>query len=191
MKSRATLAVLSLASALAFSAPAAAQDTGFYAGFHLGQATLKDFCSGLSGPGISCDEKDTSWKILGGYQFNRNLALELGYADLGEATIAGPGIGGTLEATAFEVVAVGMLPVMDKFSLYGKIGIYRGDTEANGLGGSASETNTDLTFGVGARFDFTRNLGVRAEWQKYQDMGGGVIGEGDVDVVSVGLLWRF
>jgi len=191
MQSRATLAVLSLASALALSAPAAAQDTGFYAAFHLGQATLKDFCADVGGPGISCDEKDTSWKILGGYQFNRHLAIELGYTDLGEATVAGPGIGGTLEATAFEVVALGMLPLPDKFSLYGKVGIYRGDTEANGLGGSASETNTDLTFGIGARFDFTRNLGVRAEWQKYQDMGGGVIGEGDVDAISVGIVWKF
>jgi OmpA-OmpF porin, OOP family len=191
MKSRAALAVLGMVSALALSAPATAQDSGFYAAFHLGQATLKDFCSDVGGPGVSCDEKDTAWKILGGYQFNRNLALELGYTDFGEATVAGPGIGGTLAATAFEVVAVGMLPIADRFSIYGKIGIYRGDTEANGLGGSASETNTDLTFGIGAGFNFTRNLGVRAEWQKYQDIGGGVIGEGDVDVVSIGLLWKF
>jgi hypothetical protein len=32
---------------------------------------------------------------------------------------------------------------------------------------------------------------VRAEWQRYQDIGGGNIGEGDVDVMSIGLIYRF
>jgi len=41
------------------------------------------------------------------------------------------------------------------------------------------------------RYDFTRNLGVRAEWQKYQDVGGGDIGESDVDVLSIGAIWKF
>jgi len=194
MKSKAKtgLAILGLASAMAFTGPALAQDTGFYAGLHIGNSSASDACDGLSGPGVSCDDKDSAWKILGGYQFNKHFAVELGYTDLGEVSASGGGVNAAVEATAFEVVAVGILPLADKFSLYGKIGMYRGDTElTSNVGVNESETNNDMTFGFGVRFDFTKNLGVRAEWQKYQDLGGGNIGESDVDVISIGLIWKF
>ena len=54
-------------------------NTGWYAGASVGQSKLKDACSGIG----SCDDKDTAWRILGGYQINRNFAAELGYHDLG------------------------------------------------------------------------------------------------------------
>jgi OOP family OmpA-OmpF porin len=186
---KAQLAILSLAAALA--SPAVAQDTGFYAGLSLGQSTADDACTGVSGPGVSCDDKDTAWKILGGYQFNRHFAVELGYTDLGEVSASGPGGSASIESSAFELVAVGMMPIVDKFSIYGKLGMYRGETDASAPGVSISESNTDLTFGIGVRYDFIRNLGVRAEWQKYTDVGGGEIGEADVDVISVGIVYRF
>jgi len=44
---------------------------------------------------------------------------------------------------------------------------------------------------VGARYDVTRNVAVRAEWQRYSDMGGGNVGESDVDVMSLGLQYQF
>jgi OOP family OmpA-OmpF porin len=161
-KARAGLAALGIAGAMALTGPALAQDTGFYAGFSLGQATADDACTGVSGPGVSCDDKDSAWKILGGYQFNRHFAVELGYTDLGEVSASGPGFSASIESSAFEVVAVGMMPIADKFSIYGKLGMYRGESDASGPGGSISESTTDLTFGIGARYDFTRNLGVRA-----------------------------
>jgi OmpA-OmpF porin, OOP family len=190
-KTKAGVAILGLASAMAFTGPAVAQDSGFYAGLHIGQSSADDACEGVSGPGVSCDDKDTAWKILGGYQFNRHLAVEIGYTDLGEVSASGPGGSASIESTAFEVVAVGIFPIADKFSIYGKLGMYRGDTEATAPGVSESESNNDLTFGFGVRYDFTKNLGVRGEWQKYSDVGGGNIGEADVDVISIGLIWKF
>jgi OOP family OmpA-OmpF porin len=192
-KAKAGVSVLALVSAATFAGPVAAQDMGFYAGLSLGQASASDACDDLSGiPGISCDDKDTAWKILAGYQFNRHLAVELGYTNLGEVS-ATDGIDTvTVEATAIELVAVGMMPLANNFSIYGKIGMYRGDTEADVTGlPSVSESNTDLTFGLGVRYDFTRNLSARAEWQKYTDVGGGDIGESDIDVISLGVLFRF
>lgn len=195
-KAKAGLVILGVASAAAFAGPALAQaqDTGFYAGVTIGQSEAGDTCTGISGTGVSCDDKDTAWRILGGYQFNRHFALEFGYTDLGEVSASGPGGSVKIETTAFELVGVGSMPLMDKFSIYGKIGLYRAEAEASvNLPGFASEKedNTDLTFGIGVRYDFTRNLGVRAEWQKYQDVGGGNIGKDDVDVISIGVIWRF
>src|SRR5687768_553496 len=64
------------------TAPAWSQDRGPYVGGFFGRADMRDVCEGVS---IPCDKTDKSWKIVGGYQFSRNLAAELGYVDLGEA----------------------------------------------------------------------------------------------------------
>ena len=196
-KLKSGLAALGMVSLIAWAGPTLAQDTGFYAGIALGQSKINIDCEGAT----TCDEKDTAWKIFGGYQLNRNFAVELGYVNFGEGRVAGaaPPFGTasvTFESTAFELVAVGMLPLADKFSLYGKIGLYRADTDADvTLTGfppaTESDSNTDLTFGVGVRFDITRNLGLRAEWQRYGDVSASDFGESDIDVISLGVLFRF
>jgi OmpA-OmpF porin, OOP family len=168
--------------ALAVAGSAAAQQPSMssaYIGGTIGQAESKDGCSGIP----NCDEKDTAWRILGGYQFNRHFAAELGYYDLGEASAPS----GAIEGTIWEAVGIGSFPIFDKLSVYGKLGLYRGELE----GAAVKETNEDLTYGVGLQYDFLRNLGVRGEWQRYSKMGGGALVETDVDVLSVGVIYRF
>ena len=195
-------AALAAAALLAASAlPAWSQDSGAYVGASIGQSRVKGFCDDSGG--FSCDDKDTAWKVFGGYQFNRHFGVEVGYTDLGEVGISGVlsgvSVRGDIGVTAFDLMAVGAIPVMDRLSVYGKLGIYRAETERKITGtlgtvtvtDTDKETNTDLTFAFGAKFDITRNFGVRVEWQRYLDVGGGDIGEDDVDVLSVGLLFRF
>src|SRR5687767_9551926 len=65
----------------------------FYVGAGLGKATAKDWCHepALAAGAARCDDKDTTWRLLAGYQFSRHFAIEGGYHDLGklQATIAG------------------------------------------------------------------------------------------------------
>jgi opacity protein-like surface antigen len=70
------------------------------------------------------------------------------------------------------------------------LGFYRGDTKQTGTV-SASKTNTGMTFGLGAGYEVSRKLGVRAEWQRYNDVGGGNITKHDIDVLGVGVTWKF
>jgi OmpA-OmpF porin, OOP family len=167
-------------------------------GGSLGQSQAKDACSGAT----SCDDKDTAWKIFGGYQINRNFAAEFGYTDLGKvsgtAVISGVNLSESFEANAWELVGIGSVP-FGRISPYGKLGLYRGEVKGRVVGtpggvtatASGKDTNTDLTFGLGVNFDFTRNIGIRGEWQRYKKMGGDDVGESDVDVLSVGLTYRF
>ena len=191
-----------LGAAMAASSPAAlAQapgDMGWYVGASLGQTEVNLDCTGTT----ACDDKDSSWKIFAGYQFVRNFALEFGYTDLGEVTASTPAIGiippasVAIESTVWELVAVGMLPLAERFSLYGKLGLYRADTDIEvnfvSLGSvTDSDSNTDLTFGIGVRFDITPRLGVRLEWQRYSGVSAADFDDGDVDVMSLGVAWRF
>jgi len=191
-----------LGAAMAALSPAAlAQapgDRGWYVGGALGQTEVELDCTGTT----ACDDKDSSWKIFAGYQVNRNFAVEFGYGDVGKVTASTPPIGiippanVAIETTVWELVAVGVLPLAERFSAFGKLGLYRADTDVRidfvGLGSvTDSDSNTDLTFGIGVRFDMTPRLGARLEWQRYSDVAAADFDEGDVDVISLGVAWRF
>lgn len=194
-KSKTTLTTAGLVAAMLFAGPATAQMMDWsaaYIGGSIGQSQAKDACDGAAFAGVTCDDKDTAWKIFAGYQFNRNFAVEVGYTDLGEVSASAGGATVSAEATALEVVGIGSIPVADRFSVYGKLGLYRGETDlSSNFGVSGDESNNDLTFGFGVRFDLSRNAAIRAEWQRYGDVGGDSTGESDIDVMSVGLIWRF
>lgn len=174
---------------------AQSNDHKIYVGGHIGQAKAQSSCDGLAGTGISCDDTDTSWKVLGGYKFSRNFAAELGYIDFGEIKASAPGVSVSFKSHAFDLVGIGILPVVDRFSVYGKLGVYHGTVDGHAAVGAASadvsDDATDLTFGFGAAFDIMRQVALRAEWQRYNDVGGSDTGKDDIDVMSVGLLFRF
>lgn len=191
-------------SGLLAGAPAALaqQDAGFYAGGAIGQAKAKDACTGLGGTGFagSCDDKDTAWKIFGGYQFNRNLGAELGYVDLGEFTASGTFLGApataSIEAKGVELVGVGTIPFTPQLAAYGKAGIFRWDVDSSARVGAgaaaANDDGTDFTFGVGLKYDFTRNLAARLEFQRYNNVGEtNTTGQSDVNLWTLGVMFRF
>jgi OmpA-OmpF porin, OOP family len=166
-------------------------DAGFYAGAALGQAKHKEGCDGVPS-GLSCDDSDLGWKIFGGYQFSPNFAAEVAYTDLGETKFSDPTDSVTFRPTAWEAVAIGMYPFPEGFTLYGKLGLYRAETKLDStFGFSEKDSTNDVTFGFGGRYDFNRNFAVRVEWQRYADVGGDNIGTSDIDIFSVGALWKF
>jgi len=190
MKSAVIAAVALTASAFALPAAAQMNLSAFYVGATVGQSEFKNACDGTTG---SCDDKDTAWRILLGYQLNRNFAVEAGYHDLGKAEASGAGVTASIKTKIWELVAVGMLPVANQFSVYGKLGGYHAKSEGtSNIGVSADENNNGVTWGVGGQWDPMANLGVRLEWQQYHDIGGDSLGGKDnVNVISVGALWRF
>jgi OOP family OmpA-OmpF porin len=150
--------------ALAMSAGALAQKqqagTGFYIGGEIGNA---DFGS----------DDDTSLKILGGYQINRHFAAEVGYSQLFDK--------GGAEVTAFELVGVGMYPLGNQFSIFGKLGIASVNVDTV----VGSNDNTELTFGVGVQYDLNPKFGFRGQWQRYDT------DPNSVDVLSIGVIYKF
>lgn len=124
------------------------------------------------------NDEDTSIRILGGYQVNKNIAAELGYTDLGSVS------GGSAKGKAWDLVGVGSIPLADKFSVYGKLGFAW--SEVKGFG--QNESGLEMTYGVGASYDFSPTVSFRGEWQKYPDAGDGAT---DIDVLSIGVIFRF
>jgi OmpA-OmpF porin, OOP family len=192
-----TLAVFLGAGALALSQASFAQDMGWYVGATFGQSKFKQFCSDTAGPGADCDDKDKAIRILGGYQLNRVLAAEVGYSQLGKAKASVPGASVENKASVWELDGIAALPIGSAFSIYGKGGVYHGETKATfsstAFGSNENKvSNTAFTYGAGVRFDFMRNLALRAEYQRYQGLGDNdSTGQTDIEVLSLGVLWKF
>lgn len=167
MSKKAWIAAMLGAAAMAMSAGALAQkqsETGWYAGFSLGQNDDYD--------------DEFAYRISGGYQINRNVAVEFGYTSLGERTVFGT----TVDASAWDVIGLYKFPLQNQLSLYGLAGFTRVEAEVFVPGvGKVSDTTTDITFGVGVQYDFSRQLGVRAQYQDYDGSG----------VISVGVVYKF
>jgi OmpA-OmpF porin, OOP family len=187
---------------LAFSAPFAlaggavpqAPTSGFYVGAGIGKATAKDWCSdaALAGGAARCDDKDTAWRFLAGYQINRNFSVEGGYHDLGkvQATIAGAQR--DMKMNAWELDVLAGMPVGGIVSIYGKLGGFRAETRGGGTATNIEERKARITFGGGVQADVLSSFSVRAEWQRYPKLGGGAFGGStDVNVLSMLGIYRF
>jgi len=212
---------LSLGLSLTLCGAAFAQDEGPYIGAGAGQSKVKDpgSCSDLAGlfnPGFSCSitDTDTGWKVFGGYQANRNVAIEASYVDLGASKLSASGTvtlpptvqataSGKITATGFSFDVILSAPITEAFSVSARAGLFAwtlktsvSATASNGIT-TASASQSDSTsgnafdFGIGARYDFGRNVGVRVEFQRFKDVGDDTTGKSDVDLISASLVYLF
>jgi OOP family OmpA-OmpF porin len=196
----------------------AAYAQGWYMGAGTGPSKANNLgnCSNLSGlldPGFACDSGDLSfgWKLFAGYEITRNLAVEGSYVDLGEFTVSASGNafgappGNTVTAsvrdrpTGFGLDAVGTWPVTEQVGVIGRVGIFAWTLDASAntsrkFIGSVSETDkptgTGFDFGVGGKYDVDKNLGIRAEIQKFASIGNGTTGKSDVYLISASVVYR-
>jgi len=189
-----------------------ASDAGWYAGANIGQASAKidnaNITNNLLGSGfatssISNDDSDTGAKLFGGYKFNRNFALEGGYFDLGRfgftaTTVPAGTLKGSIKLKGVNLDAVGILPFNQKFSAFGRVGVnyakasdsFSGTGAVTVLNTNPSKSEANLKFGAGLQYDFTNALGMRFEAERYR-INDAVGSNGDVDLLSVGLVYRF
>jgi OOP family OmpA-OmpF porin len=173
-----TQVVGSIFLALGMTSTALAQND-FYAGASIGQATM-DGCDGLT----RCDDEDTSWKVFGGWELNRNIAIEAAWVDLGEVSGSMGGSAASIEVDGWVLAGKGMLPINEQFGVFAKLGMIMWDAEGGGAASGIDDDGTDLIYGLGAQYMFTDRFGVVGEWEWYDI-------DTDVDLFSIGAFIKF
>ena len=137
---------------------------------------------------FACEKRDTAYKLFTGATINRYLGAEVTYLDFGDVDRNG----GETEAYGFNLGLVGTLPVGAQFSLLGKVGTIYSRTRtrtATPLVASGRDDGFGLSYGIGARYDLTRNWAVRADWDRYRAQFRS--GDDYISVVSAGLAYTF
>jgi OOP family OmpA-OmpF porin len=189
-----------------------AADSGWYGGFGIGQskAEIDDerITAGLLGSGLATtsiidDRSDFAYKIFGGYKFNQYFALEGGYFNLGKFSFVSTTnpqgtLTGKIKIQGLNLDAVGILPLSEKFSALGRIGVQYAQASDNFDGTGAvvvldpnpSKNAANYKVGLGVQYDVTPSVGLRGEYERYR-INDAVGNRGDIDFLSVGLVFGF
>ena len=200
-----------IASVLASSA-LADDDSYFYGGLGLGQSRARiDVdrvaselrASGLTPTDITRDEEHFAGKVFAGYQFNRYVALEGGYFNLGSfgyiASTAPSGyLDGRIKLQGVNFDVIGALPLGDRLSAIGRVGAIYADARDNFTGGGAvvvldpnsSERKVGFKFGGGLQYAISPYVLVRAEAERYR-VPDAIGNHGDINLFSVSVVIPF
>ncbi len=165
--------------------------------------TTDSLLKSSNSPGsFTSQRQDTAYKIFGGYQFNKNFALEAGYFNLGKFTYGTALPGGTLngryeiEGVNFDLV--GTMPLGAKWSALARVGVQHANTRDSfsgpGLPASASVDNSsrvnNVKVGLGMQYEITPSVLVRAEAERFR-VRDGISNNGDVNYYSMSLVFPF
>lgn len=194
------------------SPPAAATQDGWYGGISIGrsEASISEeriraelTAAGRTMTSIDEDHQDIGWKLFGGMKFNKHFALEGGYFNLGKfgftATTSPTGTyTGSAKVQGVNLDAVGILPITEKISAFGRAGLIYAEVKDtfSGTGGvvvsnsNPKKSDGNFKYGFGVQYDFTPRLGLRGEWERYR-VNDAVGNTGDIDMLLVGLVYTF
>lgn len=194
--------------------PAVAQQNEgyFYGGVSLGQSQAKideeRITAGLLGAGLTTtsmalDERDTGYKLFGGYQLNRYVALEAGYFNLGKfgfksTTVPAGTLSGQIKLQGLNLDVVGTLPLTERLSAIGRVGAqyasardnFSGTGAVNVLDPNPSKRAANYKLGAGLQYEISRSLLVRTEVERYR-IDDAVGNRGGVNLFSVSLVIPF
>jgi len=206
--------VLALAATVA--APAAQGAEGrWYLGAGGGESRLKNDDSSINaalvGTGATAtaftkDDNSVQYKFYVGYEINKYFAVEGGYFHLGDFSFnavtapAGTFAGNIKNSKGWNLDLLGRLPLyQERFSIFARVGGQSSKTSDlfSGTGAATfpvnpapSKSEINWKAGAGAEFMFTKNLGTRAEWERYH-ISDGFNGHLDVDAYTLNLLYKF
>jgi OOP family OmpA-OmpF porin len=196
---------------VSMAAAAYGADSGFYLGADLGRsdypANVKFRVDSSTLASGNLSNHDLGWAITGGYRFNRYVAIEAGYLDLG--TLSGPlaNIAGASTASGhFDLsvrgatqAVVGILP-FGNWEGYLKLGYFYSDVRLSlsGVSGAgpfnykASVSDLSEWAGVGLRYRLAQHWQVNVEYDRYGSVGDrGKTGTYTNSTPSVGFAYRF
>ena len=199
-----------IVAALAIAPAASADDSGWYLGAGLGLADTADTsqlcCAGFPLLTGRTDDNKTSWGVAAGYRFNPNIALELGYVDLGEFTSEVTDATGATDARAavgfsadgVTLAMIGTFPI-GKWEPYLKAGVfysntvleYSGSLSGTDFGARITNDDEDALYGIGVRYAVSERLRIYVDSTYFMEVGEPETGRSDYLNTSVGALWRF
>lgn len=155
-----------------------AADSGPYVGLNMGQSSTDNLP--LS------DKNATAVSVVGGYQFNRYLGVEVQYTDFGSVTFQS---GGSSDITGIGLSVVGSYPFTDKWSAFLRVGATH--TEVKSVAGVGEVGRCNANGGVGGQYNVTPALGIRLSYDSYGVGGRDTLDKATTSLISMGVVYKF
>ncbi len=174
MKKLLLVAALSVATTSVFA-------QSFYVGGSLGISQNKLWVDpGLAADDISLsqDKRDMSAKALVGYNINDRFAVEASYTDLGKNKTTYTDTTGNDDpfnaSSKFKATTIALKANVAKFDQvtpFIKLGLTRLSNEETSPDGTLKNTKSNLYYAIGADYDLTKQISLRAEYENYGKAG--------------------
>ena len=111
------------------------------------------------------------------------MGAEATYIEWGKVTAATSTAGVSAKQHSFGIAGVASLPVGTGFSLQAKLGFLSTEQQTQSPTSRVDRSETEVHYGVGARYAFPGGLAVRGEWERADKL--------EVQLFSVGVEYRF
>jgi hypothetical protein len=182
------------------------------------EQNLEDFLLSANAPiqgelSSGTEESDIGYQAMFGFRFHRFFSAELGLAQFGSLVSSAHGdldLGGGFVPTSVSysytaggpvLSAIGILPLGNKFELFGRLGYLfasaerkfsaRVDGESAGSGSVKGDSQNPV-YGLGFAWHINQVYSVRGEFQKLDDIGEeSRTGTEDLTVIGLGVIIRF
>ena len=154
-----------------------------YLGASLG-STSSEFCTGLN----NCGETGNTWKAYSGVRMGEKIFVEGGYVKFGEQKGNDGSAEVSSKAKGYSTAGVVTYSLNEQIELFGKAGMWWWKNEKKLANTTTKAEGSDLLLGVGANYNLGDNMGVRAEWERYQ-MSSDDSAKQALDLLSVGVTF--
>ncbi len=191
------IAIIALLSVFV-ATPALADNSGkFYVGGSLGSASFADANVTINGTPNTFPNPG-ALGLVGGYHFNQNLAVEVGYTSFAKSTLTGTSGDVTLKTQSLNLAAVGTYPLNSAYDVLGKLGIssnsYTEETTGSLVfasgGTSQTGSQSSVLFGLGAQYHATSQLSFRAQYESFGKIASGSNAP-SISALSLGVFYDF
>lgn len=192
-KSMLALALIACAFAVPTLTQAADYSSGAFINGQAGQSKLK---------GVNAsDDTDTGFAINGGYRWAVTptvlLGVEGGYVDLGKFTDKIPGASAEFKLSGWNLGVNGKFAIADQWYFSARAGFFNGhrklsgtvDTGAGVISVSESNNKNKYYGGVGFGYDFSNNVSVGLNYDRFWANDSDIDAKGDL--LSVSAEYRF
>ena len=174
------------------TAMGAAQAQGPYVGLAVASADHNFDLGGASSTDAAGYKANA--KVFGGVDITPMFGIEAGYTDIRKAdhtfTVAGVPGSATTDGRRSYLAGKATMPVNDKFSVYGKLGV--GYSKVNVSSAtplvSRSDSDTEAYGAIGGQYNINEKVALLAEYERYgkqKDFGA------KADVITVGARYNF
>lgn len=167
---------------LLFAVNLANAGEGFSIGASMARASVE-----AQGLGQTVDGDADGSRIFGSYMFTPRYGIEAGFSDFGSPDDSSIAPNLEVESESYDLYAVGVQPITEKFDLFGKLGLVRSTTEIEEDDTTeVSTSSTDLALGFGGEYSVSERFAIRSEFEWVDSDNSGA-----VTMISLGGVFRF
>lgn len=178
----------------AFALSGAASAQSVYGVVSLGSSRLDLDCTGAT----SCDKTDTAYKLLGGYKFSPNFAVEAGVLGFGKARASDATVAADISNTAIGGGVAFHQDLAANWNFVARLGLASVKTKLSGTVagfGSVSDSDTNVApyagVGIGYKLSKTVSVDGAMDFSRSKYDKNGVNESGNLSAVSIGLTFAF